>query len=204
MKKVIFMSLLTLTFVESLACACTTISKYDDYTTSDFVFIGTVTDVNNVFFEIRAHEFFKGQSSDTLVANIDDCSIVPEKGEIWLFYAVKTDDNRIYVSQCGSSRSFRRPFSFNMNNFPKPPPPNVDEGLLKVMNELNKDRALAELHHDISSLRVKKIQTDLQNANEDLLEVKGQVRLLIVGLCFCIVLTGILGVIIYRKVRRNH
>lgn len=204
MRKIIFIFLLASAFTKSLACNCKSISKYDDFISSDLILIGEVIKVNDLFFEIRTHEFFKGQCLDTLVAIIDDCSVIPEKGEIWLFYGVKLGGNKIYVSQCGSSRSFKRPFSFNMNDFPKPPPPNVDEGLLKVMDELNKDKALTELHYDITSLRVNKIQADLQRASENLLKVKEQVSLLVVGLVFCIALIGVLGVIVYRRVRKIH
>jgi hypothetical protein len=203
MRKIIFILLLTSALTKSLACNCKSISKYDDFVASDLVFLGEAIEVSELFFKIKIYEFFKEQSSDTLVANIDDCSIIPEKDEIWLFYANKTGNGKIYISQCSSSRSFKRPFSFSMDNFPKPPPPNIDEGLLKIMDELNKDRGLIELYYDIENLRVKKIQVDLQKSNENLLRVKEQMRLLVVGLSFCILLTGILGVIIYMRTGRN-
>ncbi len=155
MKKNLFLLLLLLGTKQTLACDCKVISKNDDYNNSFAVFVGEIKQVSGDKFVIEPQEFFKGEEFKSAISVIDDCSILPNVGEIWLLYAKKYNDDEIYVSHCGSSRSFNWPFNFNSHNFPKPIR-DSDASDINILLKLNLDIALNELYTDIDNLRTKK------------------------------------------------
>lgn len=88
------------------SCDCKFITKEVEYYSSDFVFTGSIIDVHEDYIEVKIKEILKGNESGTVRIFIDDCSIAPKRGELWLLYSIKREHNEHYVSQCGWSRSF--------------------------------------------------------------------------------------------------
>lgn len=161
---------LSLIMIKSFSCDCKTITKSDELKISEFVFIGEVIAISDTCFELSVIETFKGVLEDTVLFVIADCSILPKKTEIWLIYANKFDSISFLASQCGWSRSSNWPFSGNSRYFPKPPPLNLPETDLEILNLINTEMALLELHFDIQDLRHKSTQNKLEDIRMLILE----------------------------------
>lgn len=170
-------NLITLLFFigtkQVLACDCKTVSKNSDYENSFLVFVGEIIQVDSGRFAVRAQEFFKGDEFEIAISVIDDCSITPKVGEVWLIYASEFGEDEIHVSLCSSSRSFNRPFNFNSQNFPRPTK-NTDTNHAEIINRINLDLALDELYFDISFLRSKKEREERKLMMQSVNELKAQ------------------------------
>ncbi|BFM43869.1 hypothetical protein CFS9_25100 [Flavobacterium sp. CFS9] len=153
--------LLLIVSIDSYCCDCKTISKEEEYINSDLIFLGKIITVNDKFFEIKTLEVYKGKTIKKIKSYISDCGIHPHKGEIWLLYSKKNDKNAFFISTCGNSRSFSKPFILNDANLP--PPPLFDSSV--SLNELNEKNyfkiASLQLRLDILNLRENKRQNEL-------------------------------------------
>lgn len=173
MKRDLLLLLLLLCAHQIAACDCKFISKMADYDNSFAVFVGEIKQISEDKFVVEPNEFFKGEEFKTFISVIDDCSIFPEVGEIWLLYATKYKDEEIHVSRCGSSRSFNWPFNFNSQNFPKPIK-GSETSNIDIVRRLNLEIALNELYSDLNSLRSRKQLevTKLMSQSIDELELR--------------------------------
>lgn len=157
---------------DSFSCDCKNFSRFEEYQLSEIVMLGKVTHVIQKEFSIIPFEIFKGEINNSTINFIiaDDCSINPIEGEIGLYYAIK-NENSYYISSCGYSRSFKRPYH---NNYVPPPPPiNMPDYLLFYLDQLNYERALSELYFDINTLRQMKMEDKLKTIHNDILKIEG-------------------------------
>lgn len=175
MKKLLII-LLTLFSVNLYCCDCKTISKEKEYDNSNLVFLGKIISVNSKYFEVKVLEVFKGKPQPIIKSFISDCTIYPNKGDVWLLYSNRYDGNEFYISSCGNSRSFRVPFNHNSSTFPKPPP-NIDNDLIGLFSDINYNVALLELNSDIQELRLIKTQKALNDINNNFINFKKQVAI---------------------------
>ncbi|WP_163399223.1 hypothetical protein [Flavobacterium fluviatile] len=170
--------LLLVVSINSYCCDCKTISKEAEYATSDFIFLGEIITVNDQFFEIKTIEVFKGKTIKKIKSYISDCGIHPNKGEIWLLYSKKNDKNIFFISSCGNSRSFTKPFVLSDVNLPSPPPLNSTT----LLNELNQKKyfkiALLQLKLDIEKLRQINAQNKLKTLRSSYDNLQNQIKLL--------------------------
>ena len=93
------------------SCDCKTISKEKEHSISNLIILGKITSVNSIYFEVKVLEIFKGKTQLTVKFFVDYCSIYPIKGETWILYSQKNKDRKPYISVCGNSRSFNKPFN---------------------------------------------------------------------------------------------
>ena len=133
MKQFLTLFLLAVSF-NSYCYDCKIISKEKEYVNSDFVFLGKITSVNDKYFEIKTLEVFKGKLFEKIRSYKSNGSIYPKKGEIWLLYSTEKGKNKFFISVCGNSRSFTKPFALSDANLPPPAPLHSPV----FVNELNK------------------------------------------------------------------
>lgn len=155
--------LLQFPLINVLSCDCKTISKEDESTMAHSIIIGNVVSVKDSegFFTVNVDEVFKGEEPEILNISFKNaCSIYPQLGEKWLLYLVKENDE-LYASQCGWSRSYSWPFKSGGIGFPEPPSININEDLLPILHRINKDLATLELRMDVNHLRRLKKDLDL-------------------------------------------
>ena len=180
--------------INSYSNDCKTISKEKEYNNSDCVLLGKITFVNDSYYEIKVLEVFKGKDFKNIRLYIGHNSIYPDLGETWLLYFNKSDKNDFYVSGCGNSRSFERPFI----DIPPPPLPKTDP----YVNELNWKTyfklAILELNLDISKLRQVKTQNKLISVINNYEILEKQMTLIRFIL---IVIIVILGCLLFRSVK---
>ncbi|KAF2331986.1 hypothetical protein [Flavobacterium daemonense] len=178
MIKKLFTLLLSIISINSYCCDCKTISKETEYRNSDFIFLGKIISVNDKFFEIETLEVFKGKTIRKIKSYISDCSIYPNKGEIWLLYSKKNSKNAFFISACGNSRSFSKPFTINYTNLPPPPPLDIPE----ACNDLNGKNyfkiALLQLELDIAKLRQIRSQNKFIVLTNNYQSLQNQIKLL--------------------------
>lgn len=136
------------------ACDCKTLSKEKEYQVSDFIFLGKVISVNDTSFEVHVQEVFKGDNVEYTKISVEDCSIYPKRGELWLMYSEQRGNNKFYVSHCGWSRSFNNPFRIMDKNIPDPLSPGEPVDSSSVFPDIKK--ASMELKEDIVQLRIKR------------------------------------------------
>jgi hypothetical protein len=188
---------------------CKTITKEENYDLADFVFLGEVTAVNGKTFEIVVEETFKGGLPRKVYAQLDDYSIMPNKGEVWLFYAKKHSKNTIFISQCSWSRSFEDPFCIYSTNFPLPPPQNSGTNNQDLLLSQYKSIAISELNTDILNLRHLKFKKEISDINILYKELEQQNRefktqiLLLKWVIFSLIIL-ILGYIIFLLARNKN
>jgi hypothetical protein len=153
----------------SFGIDCKKQSKIDIYRKSNLVFTGTIVEVSSNHFSVLVGEKFKGKyKKDTLIAVIQNNSIIPEKGEDWLIYAEDLGE-LIYVDDCLGSKSFNWPYGIQDISSPEQPPPFFrDESMVYLLENIWKDRALNELYFEILSLRQFKIQNENTMMDEGL------------------------------------
>nr|NQU89704.1 hypothetical protein [Bacteroidota bacterium] len=180
-----------------------------EYNSSEFIFLGEVIEKNDTSFEFAVYETFKGILNDTVQFIVADCSIMPNKTEIWLIYANQYDDTFMIASQCGWSRSFNWPFSGNSIFFPKPPPQEISAEFLEILNISYTERALSELQFDIISLRQNNIQEEMnrikkpyQESMEKLEKIHQQLLILKWSLLSMILLLVIMGIILAKYIKK--
>ncbi len=198
--KVLLLMILNLATIFSFGCDCKRISKEADQTNSDFIFTGVIVNVYEDSFKIKLVENLKGYLKDTVTAKIDDCSILPQKGESWLFYAKLIGDGNVYISHCSWSRSFNWPFNLNSNIKPIPPSQNNNYELNSYLNDFYKGMALSELRDDIINLRELKMYADLieiKNLSQEIEDKVIQLK------CLSIILCVLLFIVIVIKVKKN-
>lgn len=177
MMKQLLTLLLLVVSIDSYCCDCKTISKEAEYANSDFIFLGEIITVNDQFFEIKTIEVFKGKTIKKIKSYISNCGIHPNKGEIWLLYSKKNDKKIFFISACGNSRSFTKPFVLSDVNLP-PPPLNRTT----FLNELNEKAyfkiALLQLKLDIVKLRQIRSQNKLIALRSSYDNLQNQIKLL--------------------------
>jgi hypothetical protein len=161
--RLLFLSVLfSLTVSYSHGFDCREISKDEDYEISDLVFIGNVAYVDNACFIIEPKEYFKGEEFGELVAKIENSSIFPQEGDIWLFYAERVANDTIFVSECSWSRRIYPVDGLNSRGIPPPrsPSENFAESLQILQSAFNDHHAEMELQYDILTLRSLKLQKE--------------------------------------------
>lgn len=153
---------------ESLACKCKTIKSYDElinisYNSSNLVFLGELIKLDTLKdeYSFLVLELFKGDNkTDTIIYKPQtSCSLyISEKGR-WIIYGNIINDNYIDISQCGASRSERKPTCFNCPFWKKMIP---DPRLSKLEMEKHKIKVdslqlqvLERWYNEIKLLRTK-------------------------------------------------
>ncbi|OOG77862.1 hypothetical protein B0E43_03620 [Algoriphagus sp. A40] len=145
---------LSFVFLTNLALACTCIfrenlkkAQKDNFEESNIVFIGKIASIDTLKweFEIEPLEVFKGTvMNQNFKSQLSSCSIFPKQvGDIWLIYSNQEDQDLLYISQCGLSRSFDDPFTMSSGSSSPPPPPIQKNDLINstLTIELNLSKA---------------------------------------------------------------
>lgn len=137
-------------------------AQKDDFAGSELVFIGKVVSIDTIAweFEIEPLEIFKGNLTKTnLKSRLNVCSsFARNAGDLWLVYGTLEDQN-LYISECGRSRSFDYPFTFRTGKITLPPPPMPNNNLIEsaLGHELAiakaKQKAIRVLKKEIRKLR---------------------------------------------------
>ena len=174
MKNLIILILLLPVF-KSFGCDCNYIPKEVEFQESNFIFIGKVISVESNFIVVKGQESFKGKLIDNIKIKIDYCSISPLKGELWLFYMTKTN-NQYFVSSCGNSRSFNKPFLNNGLSIPPPSKNILNNEILEIMDDLYFKNASIELKTDILDLRLIKTKNYLNTVDSHNKNLKSQIK----------------------------
>ena len=183
-----------------LACDCKSISKAMDYENSFVIFLGEIKAVDSERFVIMPLEFFKGEEFDLAISIFDECSITPAIGERWLVYATKYSETEIFISSCGSSRSFNWPFSPNSEFYPRPPRIIFDSTSSEIISRLDRGIALNELYFDINTLRSTRMrrESETPKAYDELSENQNALSILL-----GVILVGLMIVSIILNLRRG-
>ncbi len=129
-----------------------------------------------------------------LVVSLDDYSVFPEIGDIWLFYATKFSERTIHISKCGWSRNIENPINMNSIFFPKPLTTNTSESELLVLDAITLSNLNNELFNDITTLRNKKNQDKFNSLFLTVNSLKEQTKLILVIMIFIVI--SLLGIII--------
>ncbi|CAI2766940.1 hypothetical protein [Flavobacterium collinsii] len=195
MIKQLLILLLLVASIDSYCCDCKTISKETEYVNSDFVFLGKIISINDKFFEVKILEVFKGKEIKIIKSYISNCGIHPKKDEIWLLYSKKNADKTFFISTCGNSRSFSKPFILTDTSLP-PPPPITKPTFLNQINEKSYFKiALLQLKLDIEKLRQIKYQNELIVLRKSHESQEKQMKLL------KSVLVCVIGIFLFRWLR---
>ncbi len=145
--RILILTLFASTHLNSFACQCIGIedlknAQQEDFENSDLVFVAEVIKVyeseeyekkgwfNNVVYELKVTESFKGTEVGTIVNGhaLTSCDIYPDENETWLVYANKGKKGMISISGCGLSRSIYHPERIMYRNYtPDPPPRDYEE-----------------------------------------------------------------------------
>lgn len=169
MKIILILTFLTIS-INSFACDCKSIDNLEKaqeqaYKNHNLIFLGEVIESNtNDEYKLRIIELYKGNLTDSIVTGWTGlnlgCELFPKlEDHIWLVYTNKAD--KIYIDECGLSRSIRFPYLNNKNASVPPPPPNKPEDAMiwidyqNVIIEQYK-RALEVLRYEIKQLRIKR------------------------------------------------
>ncbi len=171
----------------ALCCDCKDISKMEEYDNSDHIFIGEIIMVKEYSFLVKAKEYFKGAENDLFWVSMQDCSIIPVEGDIWLIFANTYINDSILISDCGWSRAFGKNIKLRTQTLPEPVSENHSQKPTVIDISYYKTLANMELYSDVNDLRIRKQFGELNNKLNSIL----------------FIIVSILVIIIFILVRRK-
>lgn len=141
-------------------------SRLINYEESNLIFVGILVDNKTIV----VSEFLKSSTKirkQYKVVEIDNCSLVPEKGEVWLVYSTIQETGAISINQCSRSRSFSNPNRY-MGEIPPPlmkygKP--ISKNELKNQEELFRLQANVDLLEEIEWLRAIKSNNEFESGD---------------------------------------
>ena len=209
MRNLIFLGMFFLFSGSLKGSDCKELSKIDLYNSAELIFLGQIIDVSDSVYFVRVDEKYKGNLSDTISGMIEERTIHPEIGDVWLIFAKKMENDLIFVDFCSGSKSLRFTLGAHDVSVPIPPPASlVNDSDFFIIENINRSTSLNEFFFDVYSLRYIKDQREKEYTydkyvtllnHQNALEVKGNI---IIGInLILLVLVGFLGILIGRKIK---
>lgn len=209
MRKVVLITSLILTGYFTHACDCLKFSQEQEWSNSELVFIGKITESYEDYFKVQALEIFKNSTFTEEVifqVEINSCSINPSKGELWLIYGELENEN-LEVSTCGYSKSLSFFSSKGSSKVLPPPPLNYTNEQYEIVKSLYESRIADQLFFTVNGLRIQKLEDlmrmqELESKTKKEDDAKSDVHAIIYVLALLVLLSLVLNLFVLRKLNK--
>ncbi len=144
----------------SYGCDCKYINRETESKLADRIVIARIIEDSKDRFTAFVIDGLKGTGLDTVKVNTSsECSVKPQKGELWLLY-IHSGQQYLFATICGNSRSFRDPVLMKDIEAIEP---KADLSIGDIRNQLLINKSHMDLYFEILDL---KSERDVQKIND--------------------------------------